>query len=154
MKVIELTKGHVAIVDDEDFEHLAQYRWHFHSGGYATRKIKVKGKTISIYMHRQILGAECEGKHVDHRNRNGLDNRRCNLRTATSAQNNANQSMKSNNSSGFRGVHYSKFAQKFTAKISHQGKAQHLGYFKTAEEAALAYNAAALLFHGELANLN
>lgn len=85
MRVIELTQGRVAIVDDEDFAELAQYRWHYSSStGYARRC--VRGTRKVVYMHRSILMPR-DGMKTDHRNGEKLDNRRINLREASAAQN-------------------------------------------------------------------
>lgn len=93
MKVITLTRGAQAIVDDEDFEELSKYKWNF-NGRYATRQSKMKGsedgKQHPILMHRQIMCAP-KGITVDHINCNKLDNRKCNLRFATMRQQNINQ---------------------------------------------------------------
>lgn len=156
MKVIQLTKGFAAIVDDADFMELAQYRWCYSgkSNGYAVRRKKFPDGTAKlVYMHREIMGSP-EGKEVDHRNRVRLDNRRENLRVSTHAQNCQNMGKFPSNKSGFKGVHFAKKNKNWVAQISCNGKMTHLGSFKTPEEASLAYNAAASRLHGEFANLN
>lgn len=153
MKVIELTRGKVAVVDDADFSELGQYNWCCTKNGYAIRAKRENGKTTWVYMHREIMNPP-EGFQVDHINRNRLDNRRENLRLATRAQNMQNSVKKFDNKSGFKGVHKHSRNNSWIAQISFNGKMTHLGSFKTAEEASLAYNAAALRLHGDFANLN
>lgn len=150
MKEIPLTRGQYAIVDDADYEALSQHRWHaIKPAGtyYATRRNGAK----HVYMHRAVL--ETTGP-VDHINGNGLDNRRDNLRPATTAQNQWNTEKQANNTSGYKGVTYDKRARKWKAYIGVNGKRLHLGYFSTAEEAAIAYNDAASVAHGEFAYRN
>lgn len=154
MRVIELTKGHVAIVDDEDFDRVAQYRWCYSGNGYAVRGTYLNGKRKLQLMHRFILGLECDEKEVDHRSGNGLDNRRCNIRVGTKRQNAYNQTKKPCNTSGHKGVYLVKKSGMYAAQIRIEGKNTYLGAFETAKEAAAAYDAAALQHHGEFACLN
>lgn len=101
MKEIKLTKGQVAIVDDEDFEELNKYKWHAtkHRNAFYARRANYGKRPHQVYMHRQIL----EGvKIVDHINLNSLDNRRSNLRSVNPSQSCLNRNIK--NKSGFRGV--------------------------------------------------
>src|SRR5580693_5939275 len=97
MKVIELNKGQVAIVDDEDFLELAQYCWVVDSKGYARRKTLGKRNGKVIKMHREIMKPESSKIYVDHINGNKLDNRRSNLRFASHAENAANSKPKITN---------------------------------------------------------
>jgi len=102
-------------------------------------------------MHRMILvGCAC----VDHINRNGLDNRRSNLREASKAGNCQNVGIRADNKTGFRGVSFDTESQKYAAAIGHHGKVKRLGRFNTPEEAARVYDAAAVILHGEFANTN
>jgi hypothetical protein len=133
-------------VDDEDFEELCRFSWYSisdHGILYAARWSPVQPPTY-VRMHRQILNAK-PGQIVDHRNRNGLDNRRENLRFATSAQNNINRTYRGRFSPDPSGM--------YRARIAFQGKRIHLGMFATPEEAAKAYDAKALELYGEFANL-
>ena len=151
---MELTQGQVAIVDDEDFNELAQYRWKYTHRGYAARYYRRDGKVCITYMHREIMMAP-QGMEVDHRNGNKLDNRRENLRLCTRAENARNQPKSKKNTSGFKGVFYQDRKLPWRARIRcGDGRRVNLGSFKTPEDAALAYNAAALRFHGEFANIN
>lgn len=152
MRVIELTKGQATIVDDEDFERLAQYRWHFTSHGYARRSGWENGKKTNILMHRIILGDVCAGMDVDHINGNRLDNRRCNLRPATRSENCSNVKLRKTNTTGVKGV--SVRGGKFIARIGKGGKIYNLGTFASLGEATEVYNKAAEEMHGSFARLN
>jgi hypothetical protein len=102
-------------------------------------------------MHRLILTAPSE-LQVDHINQNRLDNRRDNLRLATRSQNNAHRRMMPSNSSGYRGVNRHK--QQWEARIKYQNQRIYLGSFANPEDAALIYDAAALLLFADFAKLN
>jgi len=95
MKEIELSQGFKALVDEEDYPAVSQYKWSVmrHKGNnyYALRMEKINGRNKVVLMHRFILGKIPEGYEVDHINRNGLDNRRSNLRIVTRQENLANQ---------------------------------------------------------------
>lgn len=156
-KQIQLTKGKFALVDDEDYEWLNQWKWFSHdgAGGYAARNSKyVRGeKRKTILMHRQIMG-EPKELQVDHINRDRRDNRRENLRLVTAQQNKLNSCIQKSNTSGYRGVAFWKRKAKWRTMISHDNDRLFMGYYKTAEEAALAYDFAAIFLHGEFAELN
>lgn len=160
MKTIALTRGFEAIVDDEDFEYLSQFKWHFNSHGYAARTIYIKDsskksgyKFITERMHR-VINKTSKGFHTDHINSNRLDNRKVNLRTATRAQNARNKSNQKNNTSGYKGVSWHARNKRWRASISLNNKPVNIGCFKTKEEAARAYNEAAIRLHGEFSKLN
>jgi hypothetical protein len=141
MKKIELTKGKFAIVDDEDFEWLNQWKWQYDSHGYATRKLWIiggKGKTEKIYLHRLIMDNPTN-KEVDHINRNKLDCRKSNLRLVTHSQNLLNRPANSNNTSGYKGVFFDKSRNKWKAMIKINYRSIFLGRFNTAKEASNAY---------------
>lgn len=157
-KVIRLTQGMVAIVDNEDFELLNKFKWYATKGWstfYATRDIWTGGKKISTPMHRVILGLQKgDGKAVDHRNRNGLDNRRENLRIASQAINAYNSKLQRNNTSGYRGVVWLKHNKRWMARIKILGRWKALGCYATAIEAAIAFDMAVLQYRDDGATLN
>jgi hypothetical protein len=151
MKKIKLTQGKFALVDDDDFDYLNQWKWYAHKNGYVFYAGRALGGK-SIKMHRTILNNPV-GMEVDHRNGNGLDNQRKNLRVATRTQNHANVAKLKNNTSGFKGVSYNKASKKFHAYIRTGGKnSKTIGYFETAEEASFAYKKAAVEIFGEFAH--
>lgn len=149
MKRIPLTQGLSAIVDDEDFEMLSRFKWHFHQTGYAMRTARIDGKKHLLRMHRVVMNAPPH-KCVDHINGNTLDNRKRNLRIASRSQNQHNRGRNKNNTSGFKGV--SRYRGRWRARITVNWKEIRLGIFDTPEEAFDAYVAAAKEYHGEFAN--
>lgn len=157
MKEIQLTRGYVALVDDEDYEWLSEYRWYPSKSPttvYAVTNIQHgtnDWRTMS--MHRLILGAK-KGDLVDHRDRNGLNNQRDNIRVTSRQVNNINTRVRKDNTSGYRGVSFAKRMNKWSANIQHDGRQRCLGYFDHAEDAAKAYDAAALTLRGPHAQLN
>jgi len=156
-KTIPLTRGMFAIVDESDYEWLAKFSWQYMPSGYARRGLRVHetGVSKAIMMHRQIINAPV-GMLTDHINRNKLDNRRCNLRLCTPGQNSFNQGKQrfGRASSNYRGVFWATREERWEAKIYAQRKQYFLGYFDTAELAAMAYNDKAKELYGEFAGLN
>jgi hypothetical protein len=147
MKKMPLTKGLFALVDDEDYEAISRYKWSVSGDGkYAVRNSRKEGM---IYMHRFVMGFPAGS--VDHKNRNGLDNRRHNLRLASQAENNANRGVNRNNTSGFTGVHWEKDRKKWRAAISKGGKHFRIGSFTTKKAAARAYADALVAIYGDFA---
>lgn len=147
---IPLTKGMFAIVDAADYTALSQWKWHF-SNGYAARYGEERGKP-AIRMHRQIMSAP-DDMDCDHINGNGLDNRRRNLRVCTRQQNLCNKDSHVN-TKPYKGVFWNRRARRWFASIQAKGKAYYLGYFDTPEEAAVVYNKAARILHGQFARAN
>lgn len=154
MKEVKLTKGYVTLVDDEDYERVSAFSWHAtvkENGVYAATG-RYNEKPSSMYMHRFLLGVTDSKIKVDHKDRNGLNNQRYNLRKATQAENIRNQKLHVDNRSGYRGVNWE--AKGWRARIVVNRKSIHLGRFNTAEEAAHAYDKAALQYHGSFAAKN
>ena len=138
MKKIKLTKGKYALVDDEDFDYINQWKWSF-NGSYAVRgkyigRVNGKDRYERIYLHRD-LNKTPKGMETDHINRNKLDNRRCNLRTVTKSKNNNNRDAYKNNICGVCGVNWYKQMKKYCSRIVVNGKRMHLGYFDNLEDA-------------------
>jgi hypothetical protein len=127
MKLIPLTKGLSAKVDDEDFEYLNQFHWHVDSKGYAVRnKPRPRQGNHAIYMHR-VVNNTPDGLQTDHIDRDKLNNQKGNLRNATQSLNNYNN--------GSKGYGFHKASGKWRAYIDIKGKHMHLGLFLTKEEA-------------------
>lgn len=149
-KEIPLTQGKVALVDDEDYARVNSYKWHtqlYRGGCYAVRQIKT-APVQQIYMHRFIMDAP-NGLEIDHKNGNGLDNRRSNLRICTESDNRKNRKLNYNNVSGYKGVYWDKKMRKWRAKIKVNRRTIHLGSFTTPESASLAYSHAANALFGK-----
>jgi hypothetical protein len=155
---IPLTQGKVALIDDGD-AHLAAHKWYAarrRSTWYAVRKTTRRdpgccGRTLLL--HREVLRA-LPGVEVDHKDGNGLDCRRENLRIATGAENTRNQRRRRDNTSGFKGVVWAKRKRYWRAEIHANGKRRSLGCYKRPDDAARAYDAAARGFFGVFAALN
>lgn len=152
---IPLSQGQAALVDEEDVPLLGKIKWHVHrhrnGAMYATGRIR--GVKKKILMHRLLLGVT-DGVEVDHKDGNGLNNTRDNLRVCTRTQNMRN-TRKRRSLSKFKGVAFQKDRPKtpWMAGIF-CGKKFNLGRYATEEEAAKAYDAAAAEFFGEFAKLN
>ena len=147
MKTIPLSRGYAALVDDADYEILASSQWSalvLRGKVYAIRFYGPHGHRKGEYMHRVILRTT---GHVDHRDGNGLNNQRHNLRPATRKQNQQNRGAQKNNRLEAKGVTF--HAGKYRATIKAAGKQKHLGRFETAEAASEAYRKAARELHGE-----
>ena len=148
MKEIKLTKGKVALVDDEDFEYLNQWKWQC-SKGYATRHVRKNNKHTYPRMHRILLNVP-DGMLTDHINHNKLDNRKCNLRICSNSQNIANSRRRKDNNSGYKGVYFDR--KKWRASIRCNGVLIHLGMFDDKESAFRSYVNKARELFGEFAN--
>jgi hypothetical protein len=158
-KQIPLTQEKVALVDDADFELLAQFKWHAWQPPkshtfYAARGLTLpNGKRGISYMHREIL-AVAAGIEVDHKDGNGINNQRSNLRPSTRRQNSYNQVGWRQSTSKFKGVSTARNSTKWRARIMIDGKEQYLGSFDNEIDAARAYDIAAREHFGEYAHLN
>ena len=151
MKTIPLVKGKETIVDDEYYHYLNQFIWTTNKKGYVVTSKNKKLK--SSILHRNIINCP-KNKEIDHINHNKLDNRKSNLRVVTSSQNKMNMHKRFPGTSKFKGVHWKKTINKWVAQIRFNGKKIHLGVFIKEEDAALAYNKAALTYYEKYAILN
>lgn len=155
--LVPLTRGMVARIDSDDLPLVVGHFWKAQGDSYpwyANRAKVQDGKRAVAWMHHAILGVEGPGVRVDHKDRDGLNNVRSNLRIATLSQNCAN-SERPNNETGYRGVsRQTGGCTTFRAMIKSQGTRAYLGSFPTAIEAAIAYDVAARRLHGEFAVTN
>lgn len=141
MKKIQLTQDKYALVDDEDFAWLNQYKWHYGYRGYAARTIKINDKKKHVYIHRLIIEKLklIETKmEVDHIDGNPLNNQKYNLRICTHRENTLNSRLRKDNKCGSRGVWFDKSekrVKRWKAEIMNKGNKICLGYFLTKEEA-------------------
>lgn len=154
MKKIPLTQGKFALVDDEDYPELIKHKWHAKCHPRTPGELWYASRTDSekrtVLMHRQILRfPPCD---IDHRNRNGLDNQKSNLRNATRGGQRMNSKI-ATSSAGYRGVE-PMHNQRFRARITRDGIRHNLGHFDTAVEAGKAYDRAARELWGDFALLN
>lgn len=154
---IQLGPDHVTIVDDSDLEFLSRYSWYLHKTPtgklYVRTTITKNGIKKNFSMHRMLLAAG-KGQKVDHRNGDGLDNQRSNLRQCTLQQNNRNQKLRPH-SSKFKGVTWRKSRDKWYCQLElGNRKNLYIGSYDTEEEAAKAYDEAAKKHFGEFARLN
>ena len=175
MKTISLTKGMFALVDNEDYDYLNQWKWYTNkciNTNYAIRDARntdrTKGK--QILMHRLILNIS-DNMFCDHIDHNGLNNQKTNLRIVDKIQNAQNSNKRKNTSTKYKGVctynmdyNYKstvtgvtkryEYPLIYSSQIRVNKKTIHLGYFKNEIEAAIAYNKAAILYFKEYALLN
>lgn len=158
---VPLTKGQFALVDREDYERVAAFKWRAAvkskcGGFYAIRTAQLSDgpavKDKIIYMHCFVIGVF---RSVDHRDSNGLDNRKSNLRQCTSHENCMNRRVSSLSTIGIKGVRRTSCnSSRFESSISFRNRKFFLGTFGSADEAAHAYNKAAISLHGDFASLN
>lgn len=155
MKIIPLTQGYEAIVDDEDYDKLIKYSWQImidRTKNPPKLSVGSASNSVTIYMARLVLPRK-EGFIIDHKDRNTLDNRKSNLRYATYGQNKANSKKLKIGSSQYKGVCLDKTSGRWRARIGYAGNA-NLGSFVSEEAAARAYDKAAIIEFGEFARLN
>lgn len=142
MKRIKLTQQKFAIIDNNDFDWLNQWKWFYNNQGYAVRSKYIRssgygkkdGKSMTIYMHN-LINKTPSNLETDHINRNKLDNRKENLRSVTRNQNQMNLGLIRSNTSGFKGVGWSKKNQNWVAYIGINYKFKFLGYYQNIQDA-------------------
>jgi hypothetical protein len=153
---VPLTQGAFTKIDARDAERVLGRSWYLFYNPINRKKYAVREERgVRVTLHRWILNAD-ETKDVDHKNGDGLDNRRENLREATAAQNARNAKKRPSAASKFKGVNRdtSRTDRIWRARIRVDCKLIHLGRFSTEEEAARAYDEAARRLHGEFACVN
>ena len=156
-KIISLTRGFEAVVDDEDYDRLVAIgNWCAANRGnktYAIHSGKRNGKWTTIGMHRVVLEAD-KGIDIDHINGNALDNQKTNLRLCTNSENQMNRGADRGSRSQFKGIYWNKKAGKWHGHIMANGHRTFLGHFDDEIDAAKAYDEAARELHGDFARLN
>lgn len=156
---IDLTQGKVALIDEADWDLVRGYRWYAYKSRntfYAKTNVRSNRggrRQRQILMHRLLIGLTDPKVQVDHRDGDGLNNRRENLRACTHAENRRNTGAYANNKSGFKGVHWREDCGKWRAEIGVNGKLKHLGHYDSPIDAYAAYCAAAKELHGEFTNV-
>ncbi len=159
MKEITLTNGMITQVDDSDFEYLSQFKWRgtFHHGVWrAEMSKKFNGKSHN-WMHRLIMNLEDPNLFVDHKDGDGLNNQKSNLRICTQPQNSRNRKANTGSSSKYVGVTKiinKKHGVSWCATISVNGKMIQIGTFNTEEDAAVARDRESEKYNGEFVRLN
>ena len=149
---IPLTRGKVALIDDADYERISLMKWSCGTDGYARHGIFRKGVRVNMTMQQVLMGNR-RFHRVDHINGDKLDNRRCNLRWATHTENQRNVKHHTDAKSPYKGIFKSP-SGRWIGQIWVTNRYLRLGSYDTPEQAALAYNAAALEHFGEFARLN
>lgn len=157
IRYIALTQNQVAVVDATDYEWLMQWPWFAMKSKHSKTFYAARNRSVDeiekprlLQMHQALTKI----KNTDHWDNDGLNNRRLNLRTANTSENSCNRGRRSDNKSGFKGVHKGTHG-KWVAQVAIKGgAARYLGRFDTAEEAARAYDAKARELQGEFAKVN
>ncbi len=156
MKLIELSQDRLACVDDEDFDWLSKWKWHYHrekkgKTGYVRRTDRSGPKQKTVQMHVEVMKRHglWECGQVDHDNTCGCDNRKVNLRLATSRNQGANVGLRTNNTSGVIGVSWDKEEGRWRVQIIINGKVTYLGLYDDFDEAVETRRKAEIEHFGE-----
>jgi hypothetical protein len=156
MQKIKLTQNKFALVSNKDFKYLNQFKWYPDKGGntyYVVRNSKDKlGKHLKIRMHQEIIG-KIIGKEIDHRDGNGLNNQRSNLRICSHSENQHNRSKYKCNTSGYKGVSWHRGKLKWSSQIRVNGVLIYLGDYTSKLKAYEAYCEACSKYHGNFSNI-
>lgn len=158
MKEIPLTKGKVALIDDDDYEYINQWRWKLSTSGYAIRTVCLKNdlginRFTSLIMHRVIMNAK-KSEVIDHVDCDRLNNTKNNLRFCSIGENCRNRVKTKKNTSGYKGVSWHKRDKRWIASIKINGIGVHLGSYIDVIEAANTYDKAAKKYFGKFAKTN
>lgn len=159
MKKIPLTQGKFALVDDEDFDKLVKFKWQLNRNigvdlEYAARNVVLESGRTKVFMHRIIMGASRK-ELIDHRDLNGLNNQKYNLRVCTHSQNLQNRRYGKKTKGGYKGVYYiGTKGTPWRAQIKVGGRSIVLGTYRTSREAAMEYNRFATQHFGQFARPN
>lgn len=155
---IILTQGLVSIVDEEDYLAFSAFKWTANRAGIYIYAVRNSSRTVKprrlLLLHREILGIKDRKIKVDHKDGDGLNNRRNNLRKATNTENAQNQFYKKDTLSGYKGVDWCYDKSKWRARIQIKGEQVLIGRYACKHTAALAYNEKATALFGQFANLN
>src|SRR4030067_2501891 len=153
--IVPLSRGRLSLVDTEDFDRVMQFKWSAEKSVHSFYAFRRVSKKSFISLHRLIMGIHDRHIFVDHKNGNGLDNRRENLRICTRLDNSRNRGKFIKGESIFKGVNikYTKYPT-YVSRIRVDKKLIHLGTFDTEIDAAITYNIAAKKFFGQFARLN
>lgn len=151
MKTIQLTKGRVALVDDDDFEWLSQWKW---CALVTANNVYAKRSAKGILMHREIIARHgLPSPSVDHANHDGLDNRKANLRACTHSENAGNK-RKTSGTSRFKGVHFESQTKRWRPEVKCNGRRFRGPRFDSEEAAASWYDKKACELFGDFALIN
>ena len=151
-KIIPLSQGKVALIDEADFNRVNKYKWYFNNG--YVMHAEYFGKKVKMYLlHRFIMNTP-KGMDTDHKNGDKLDNRQENLRICNRSENNQNRLKVSTASSVYKGVSWNKKMKKWKSQVKLNKKPYYIGSFVKEIHAAMAYDMFAKDLHGEFAQLN